>query len=193
MQTSAAQRLAKTLERQKQGRGNGWRWTALAAVGLAGALMARMMIVTDPLAAGVVATTVPRKDSPRTQYAYASLVNTKEAWLGVLEYYPPDGTGERQRYYAQRAKTQLARWYLEHGDVTNAEQLFQQLAELDATEREFRAIGISGLALCYEATNNLEKAADFLTDAIPLMDELDETTKQRLARLERRLKNAAKP
>jgi hypothetical protein len=119
-------------------------------------------------------------------------VNTEEAWQGVLDYYPITGTADRQRYYALRAKTGLARWYLENGNPNAAIVLFDELANLETTERELRAIGISGLALCYDATSNLEKAADFLTDVSPFVDELDATTKKRLARLEARLKNAQK-
>jgi serine/threonine-protein kinase len=190
--TAAADRLATVLRRAEDRKSGNRRWVGVLLCGLLGALLARRAIQVDPLATRDTVVAVPQKDSPRSQYAYASLVNTKEAWEAVLDYFPEDGPAERQRYYALRATTQLARWYLENGDPTNATQMFQQLADLDGTEREFRAIGIAGLALCYEATGDLTQAADLLTDAIPLTDELDDTTKQRLARLERRLADAAK-
>ena len=118
-----------------------WRW---AGALLLGALLARMLIPTDPLAGSSAQPVVPQKDSPGAQYLYASLLDTKEAWQAVLEYYPADGPAERQRYYALRATAQLGRWYLENGDPASAKLMFSQLSQLDSTEREFRALGTAG-------------------------------------------------
>ena len=116
-------------------------------------------------------------------------MKAEQAWQAVLDYYPQGGQGERQRYYALRATAQLGRWYLENGDPASAKQMFTLLAQLDSTEREFRALGRAGLALCSEAEGDLTAAADHLTDALALADELDPTTRERLQRLHNRLRD----
>lgn len=188
----AVEELTAALAKKRNHTQRNYRWLGFATACLVGAVLARTLIDPNPLAQAASIPVVPKKDSPRQQYFYATYVNTEEAWQGVLDYYPITGTADRQRYYALRAKTGLARWYLENGNPNAAIVLFDELANLETTERELRAIGISGLALCYDATSNLEKAADFLTDVSPFVDELDATTKKRLARLEARLKNAQK-
>ena len=63
--------------------------------------------------------------------ADAVLVNTEAAWKSVERYFPPDQS-QQNRYYAHRAKQELARFYLEQNRWTEAQPLLADLANLAA-------------------------------------------------------------
>ena len=103
---------------------------------------------------------VERCDNVRAQYFYALMLNTERAWQSVWQLFPEE-EDQRNRYYAQLARLQLARYYLQP-DVNNVEQameIFRQLVALDDTERQFRAYGLAGQATVYHLRQQYRESA----------------------------------
>jgi hypothetical protein len=169
-------------------------WWMLVAV-LAGCVLgAALAWATRPVSPWHVSgddrgVAVQQRESAEAQYIYALLLNTEEAWQAVWQYFPPD-QGGRNRYYARRAQQQLARLYMQHEDFADALSIFDQLAELDATEQEFRAFGLAGAAIVHSLRGEHELSAGKLASVWPLRHLLDTQMRTEVERLARRTRDA---
>ena len=123
------------------------------------------------------ATHVERKSSAEAQYVYALMVDTEDAWRSVVEYFPD------QPYFVHRAEQQLARTYMQQDDYPRALALFEQFADMNDSEVEFRAFGLAGSATALALQGRTEAAAKKLADLWPLREKLDAQTKTWIVQL----------
>ena len=112
-------------------------------------------------------THVVQQDSALAQYIFASTAHTEEAWLSVAEYFP-----ERE-FYVRLSRQQLARWYLQRGDLERAMALFEEFSNLNDAERKFRAFGLAGMCVLLSMQRQYEDSVRVLSQLIPIRDELD--------------------
>ena len=142
----------------------------LLGVALAWATRDRPLLpqVADPVSQ------VPRKESPEAQFAYAQIANTEEGWKSVSFYFP------NQSYLDARAKEQLARLYLQRGDLAEAARIFDEFAV--SPDANLKAFGIAGQLFVAARQGNRKLAADKLGDLWPLRQHLDADMRARLAR-----------
>ena len=148
--TEATQQLAAVFQREASWRRRphrGWRLAGVVFVAfLAGSVLAW---ATRPSPLLQVSEEELPKVEPqptvREQYLYAASIGTQRAWESVERCFPA-GQNEQNRYYALRAKQRLAELYLEHGDLSHAWECYAELADVDATQVQFQAIGLAGQA-----------------------------------------------
>ena len=91
-----------------------------------------------------------RYSSPRcaaSQWYYAELVNTEDAWNAVAIYFPPDQSNSN-RQWSLKADKGLADYYRRQGRHDEAQPLYERLTHLDPAEIQLRTQGYAGLA-CY--------------------------------------------
>jgi serine/threonine-protein kinase len=168
----ATQRL-QTLMRSSSNRTmTAARWAIVAVsvlfafmVGAGIAYGTRERPLIEPSPSGVVH--VDRKSTPETQFMYAMMANTEDAWKSVSLYFPTN------EYYGRRARQQLARWYLAHDDFDQALALFNEFAVLPKEERQFRAFGLAGQTIVYGLQGRTPEAADKLAELWEYRDDLD--------------------
>ncbi len=192
----ATQRLDALMKQSAQASRNNravMAWTAAVAIAfLVGSALAWVTRRTDVLAIGPheVLPKVDIKDSAEEQFFYAMMVNTDEAWESVLEYFPPtaDETLDavergQNKYYTNLAKQNLARLYYEDGEYLQALDMYAELADLDATEEQFRAVGLAGKAIVYARMNQSDKVPDAWASAWPLRQILERVDREMFAEL----------
>ena len=121
------------------------------------------------LLAGAQPLTIPKQSSPQGQFFFAQLQTTdREAWLkSVKEYFPTD------EYFVNRAKQELARYYLQHNRLDDAYRLFSELARLDDSQPENRAFGLAGQSIVLAMQGRHEEAIKVLAQLGPLRSKLD--------------------
>jgi serine/threonine-protein kinase len=110
----------------------------------------------------------------REQYSYAQMATgdqAEAAWKAVADYFPPGASAENLRH-ARLATKGLARYYLENERLAEALQLYEQLAAVEPTEREFRLIGLVGQAVVYDRMGNKAKVREFLAQVEPYRNDL---------------------
>src|SRR5262245_16103879 len=92
---------------------------------------------------------VERKEKAASQYFYAlNLKDSIEAWQAVIDYRSDDrGQQEAARFFQKYAKQQLAMLYLTKRRFDEAQQLFDELADLGPADPQFRAFGLAGQAI----------------------------------------------
>jgi len=105
------------------------------------------------------------KATAREQYYYATLLNTVEGWESVAKLHPPNER-ETNRYYAHLALGQLGWHYLSAQQYDQAEEIYQQLTQLQSTYEESISNGHAGLVVVYNATNNKPALQSHLTHFI---------------------------
>jgi eukaryotic-like serine/threonine-protein kinase len=110
---------------------------------------------------------VPRKDTAESQWLYAFIRNTEEGWQSVPLYFPNDKT------YTRRAKQSLALLYLQDYDYKRAKELFDEFAELNDAEVEFKAFGLAGQAIVLNRQKRDSESAEKLVELWPLRNKLD--------------------
>jgi serine/threonine-protein kinase len=153
-----------------------WLWATILAVGFAGgSALAWATRPSDLLRLGPDQQLpgIQRMPTIEEQIWYAGRKNTKEAWESVWKYFPPNDPEGHNNPYIWRAQKNLARLYRDHGDFELALEIYKELAALDPTEKEFRAVGLAGQAICYERLGDNDELAQVWSDAWKLNDELD--------------------
>jgi len=171
-------RLMRQGVRPSQGRlARRWLAAALVVMFLLGGLAAWRLTEPVPLLtarAADAALAIPRQQTARAQWFYATTRDTEEAWRAVIEYFP------QETHLARRAKQQLARIYLLEGRYDEALALFDELAALDATETEFRAFGLAGRGSILMLQGRHEQSARVLDELLPEIEQLRDRQMQRL-------------
>ena len=99
---------------------------------------------------------IPAQPTVVRQWYYASQIGTEEAWHSILEYFP------EKQYYVLRAKQQLARIYLRECDYDRAMAIFDELAGLADSDREFKAFGLAGKCGVLSLQGKYQQSADVL-------------------------------
>lgn len=122
---------------------------------------------------------VPQMESAEEQWWHAFLVQTEDAWRAVSLYFPPskDGKGSddvKNLLWSRRAAMRLGEHYLNHNDLDAALEIYQQLAAVEDTAKEFRIAGLAGEAIVYDRRNNREEVQARLPRIMPNLDLLDE-------------------
>jgi hypothetical protein len=85
----------------------------------------------------------------------------------VEQYFPGN------EFYVNRAKQELARYYLQHSRLEEANQLFSELSRLDDAQPEFRAFGLAGLSIVLTMQGKIDQAVHYLAELGPLRQKLD--------------------
>jgi hypothetical protein len=153
----------------------------LFGAALAWTTQRRHLLATDPDDAGPK---VERRESAEAQFVYAKIVRKEDAWKSVWEHFPPEKNATN-RYYARRAKQELARHYLQREDLQLALRIFTELAELGPAEEEFQAFGIAGQAVVFAMQGRKEEAAKKIATAWSLRRRLDRQMREEIERLAR--------
>jgi serine/threonine-protein kinase len=122
-------------------------------------------------------TQVERQETAEAQYWHAMALNRPEAFAAVGEYFPSDP------YYAGLAKQQLARFYLESGELDAAMNLCRELAALGDTEVRLRAFGIAGQVLIHDRRDERQQAAARMQELLPLREHLDAQMRREIDRI----------
>lgn len=122
---------------------------------------------------------VERKATVRDQYLQAAEVATEEAWKSVAREFPPE-ENEQNRYYALRAQQRLAELYLQNDDLDQALRCYEQLADAETADAEFRAIGLSGQANVYILRDEQSLAHQKLAAFVQLLEQLPPDVRQRI-------------
>jgi serine/threonine-protein kinase len=153
---AATQHLDRVL-RSEQGAGSRWSGAALAwlllglvaaSLGIGGGLAwanrpKSLLAIEQP-----VRSQVNRCETVAEQYAQAQFAskNQEAEWRAVFENFPPDAEGYKR--FSRLAKKGLAAYlYSLDGREREAIPLYQELREVEATERDFRLAGAAGLAI----------------------------------------------
>ena len=128
---------------------------------------------------------VERMETAEAQYFHALALQNDAGYQAVWNYFPEDD------YFSNRAKQQLARLYLDRGDLRAANRLFRDLANLEAAEVKLRAFGLAGQILVYEQRGENKSAAGLLAELLPLREHLDPSTDKQIDAVRRRLQSDA--
>lgn len=148
-----------------------WLGLILVTGGVAGATAALVWPGPDPFDSVVSsATGVPVEESAKEQYYAAMWVNDpareEEAWKAVETYFPPyDAEGREipeNLLYGRKADVRLGALYLRTGQYAKAKAVFEKLAGLEETEKEFRLIGLAGTALVFDFLGEKQKVLELL-------------------------------
>ncbi len=180
--TEATQQLAAVLQREESWRRRphlGWRLAGLVLVALlAGSVLA--WTTRPPPLLQVSEEDLPKieqQPTVREQYLVAASIGTQRAWESVERYFPA-GQNEQNRYYALRAKQRLAELYLEHGDLSHAWEYYAELADVDATQVQFQAVGLAGQANIHLLRGEKPLAKQSLVALLRVFEELPPNLKR---------------
>ena len=110
---------------------------------------------------------VQRQDTAEAQYVYAMMLGTEEAWRSVPLYFPDDKT------YPRRAMQNLALLDLYEYDFAGAMKLFNEFAQLNDAEVQFKAFGLAGQAVVLNHQLKYADSAEKLAQLWPLHDKLE--------------------
>jgi serine/threonine-protein kinase len=132
---------------------------------------------------------VERQDDAAKQYWHALALNTEEAFLSVARLHPPDAS-PTNRYYARRAQQQLALLHLQRNEYDRALEIYRQLAALEESESEFRAIGLAGQVIVYDRLGDTARAARSLADAMAYRSQLERQQGDELDRIATKLQTS---
>ena len=111
--------------------------------------------------------TIPRQDTAESQWLYAFIRNTEAAWQSVPHYFPDD------KSYSRRAKQSLALLYLQEYDYRRAMELFEEFAQFNDAEVQFKAFGLAGQAIVLNRQKQYGESAEKLVQLWPLHDRLE--------------------
>jgi hypothetical protein len=87
--------------------------------------------------------------------------NREQALKAVWEYFPPGNSPEALRV-TRIAKSHLAFWYLQQNRFSDSYAIYRELANLEQTEREFRALGLAGEAVVLDRQEKEEDVKERL-------------------------------
>ncbi len=160
--------LMKTQSLATQRRRYGLLALSLAAAAALGAAVA-FATRPEPLlhAPPPAASSVERQPSARAQYMLASIFRSEPYWIAVVEYFP------QEEAYVRKAKQELALIYLRNNDYPAARRIFDEFANLESVEEDFRAFGLAGLIVLDSVEQRHEAALRRLAELAPLRDKLD--------------------
>jgi eukaryotic-like serine/threonine-protein kinase len=118
---------------------------------------------------------VKRMETVDSQWFYATMAttNNEQAWRAVWEYFPPEKDLTNLRY-SRLAKKGLAAYYLENRQYESALELYQELANLEETEGQFRVQGLAGEAIVFDRLSRPSEAQERLARVLPRREQLDE-------------------
>lgn len=100
---------------------------------------------------------IPKRENVAEQYRLAYQLRSERAWQAVMDYFPATD-GNRNRYYGRLASVRLGEFYLRESQYNDALNTFATLQNVEPTEREFRLIGLAGMAISYSRMDNRETA-----------------------------------
>jgi serine/threonine-protein kinase len=180
--SEATQQLAVVMEREAEVLGRRGFPARLAVVLLPAFLLGGVAAWTrrPPPLLAVSAGELPsveRKATVRDQYLHAAEVATEEAWQSVARYFPP-GENQQHQYYAWRAQQRLAELYVQNDDLDQALRCYDQLADAEAADLQFRAIGLAGQANVYILRDEQSLAHQRLATFVQLLDRLPAEVRQ---------------
>jgi serine/threonine protein kinase len=168
----ATQRLAvamKTTSMPTLRRASLARWVLLTigcfVVGTAGAWAVRERPLITPSAEDDE--TIPRQDTAEAQWLYAFIRNTEAGWKSVPFYFPDD------KSYSRRAKQSLALLYLQDYDYKRAMEIFDEFAQYNDAEVQFKVFGLAGQAIVLNRRREYGESAEKLVLLWPLRDKLE--------------------
>ena len=97
------------------------------------------------------------------QYSQAQYANRNKAaeWRAVWEYFPPEINAANLRY-SRLAKKGLAAHLYSQGREREALEFYQQLYNVEPSEKSFHLGGAAGLAICYHKLHDKDKAAQYV-------------------------------
>lgn len=189
----ATTHLATVLKSQTLARRRARRHALLGIVGILVALLigAGLGWSRRPaLLLEVEATDLPEIEvmpTAREQLTYAALLASAEngppdggeaALKSVERFFPPSENPENQ-LYARQAQRHLGLLYLSRNELDKAEQVFTQLAEVEESEKGFRAAGLIGQAVVYARRGDDERAVRQLAQ-VPEIDRREFTIMREL-------------
>ncbi len=130
---------------------------------------------------------VKRMNTVEEQWFYATLATTniEQAWRAVWEYFPPEDSATNLRY-SRLAKKGLAAYYLENRQYDDALRLYQELANAEETEGQFRTQGLAGEAIIYDRLNRPADVQQRLAQVLPRLSQLDDFLRSEIEKLARK-------
>jgi serine/threonine-protein kinase len=171
--TGATQQLASLMKTEALATQRSRRRRVLIGVALLAAFLvggsAAWLTRPRSLLAGAQPLAISRQNSAQAQFFFAQLQTTdREAWLNsVKEYFPTN------EYFVNRAKQELARYYLQQNRLDDAYRLFSELARLDDSQQENRAYGLAGQSIVLAMQGHHEEAIKVLAQLGPLRSKLE--------------------
>lgn len=165
----ATQQLSRAMLKQALTRQQNWGWL-LAVI---------MLIVAFPLGAMIAWLQLPpplldaSNNAPQTamkKYAtideqwFAALLaeqNREQALKAVWEYHPP-GNSPKALQVTRIAKSHLAALYLQQNRLSESFTLYHELASVEQTEQEIRALGLAGEAVVLDRQQQAEQVKERL-------------------------------
>jgi serine/threonine-protein kinase len=155
----ATQQLSRALLKQAHSRRTHWSWP-LAVLFLVLAFpvggLAAWWMKPGPL---LVPSNAEKYGSIDAQFAAALFAtrNREQAWKAVWEYFPPEkNPNPTSLNFIRKAKGHLASFYLEQDRLADAYALYDELANLEPTELEFRTQGLAGKIVVLERQNRAD-------------------------------------
>ena len=130
----------------------------------------------------------------RDRYSFAQMATQDQeaAWNAVAEYFPPSASAENLRH-SRLAIKGLARYYVDNQRYSEALLLYQKLAAVEDTEREFQLTGLIGQAVVYDRQGDQVKVHEQLAKISPYLNSLPPNLGNFLrTQLDELLKNYAK-
>ncbi len=176
----ATQQLSRAMLKQALSRRKGLGWiVALALLFLAfpiGGLVAWTQMPPPLLVASAASTKVMKKyETIDEQFAAALLAQTnREAALkAVWEYFPPSNPPKQESQRLRRiAKAHLAAFYMQENQLSESYALYHELASLEETEKEFRALGLAGETVVLDRQSKTDEVRERLPRVIGTYDDL---------------------
>lgn len=182
--TEATQMLATVLVEQKKLSAQRARWglaTLCILLALPLGVAAAYLAQPKPLltAAAPKSHVVPKLENAEQQYWKAFFTPSEEAWKAVEKYFPPSEDTENQ-LWCRQARRRLGEYYLNQGALDKALKTYQELAAVEETAQEFRAVGLAGEAVVYDRLNKPEEVVSRLSRIMPKkqLEHLDDFLKR---------------
>jgi serine/threonine-protein kinase len=109
----------------------------------------------------------------KEQYSYAQIAaqDQEDAWKAIEKYFPPGESADNLRH-SRLAMKGLAHYYLDNKRYSEALPLYEKLAAVETSEREFRLIGLIGQAVVYDHQGNKPQVLVCLAQVQPYVDNL---------------------
>ena len=170
---AATQMLATIIVEQKRALSRSGRWWlagALILLAIPAGVMAAWLARPKPLltVSSEELPKVPRMESAAQQYWNAAFAETQteESWKAVSEYFPP-AKNAQNLLYSRLASRQLGEYYLNRNEFDKALQVYEQLAGVEETAKEFRLVGLAGEAIVYDRLNQPDEVRSRLPKVMP--------------------------
>jgi serine/threonine-protein kinase len=181
--TRQLQTLMHTQAMTRVRRRRRWAWPiAIVLGGLGGATLAALtwapLLQISPAEVG----TVEQQATAKDQYWHALALNTEEAFLSVEKFHPPE-VNPLNQYYVRRARQQLALLYRNRNDLDRALAIYQELAEVEEQESDFKAVGYAGQMIVHYERGETYLARQPLQMVIELRSRLDDQMGEEVDRI----------